>query len=162
MAFTSKQQIEQAKKNIEAQLKLIEQEEKEFEAKAEGFALIEKERVKYEEAVKKIAEKFKISEADLKALNGPKALISFEYDAVVGGVVGRKTYEWYMGKIGKAPTEFEVEKSKGAENMKTHLTEEGKDWIATNEGKKQFEYFMLSSEQKKGISATDKKEKYFM
>jgi len=162
MAFISKAQIEQAKKNIEAQLKALEQEEKDFEAKAEGFKLIHAEKEKYNQAVSKIAEKFKITAEELKAVDGPKALIYFEYDAIVSGVVSRKGYEWYMGKIGKAPLEFETEKTKGAENMKTHLTEEGKAWIATDKGKKQFEYFMMTKTQKEAVTAADKKAVYFM
>lgn len=162
MAFTSKQQIEQAKKNIEAQLKLLEQEEKDFEAKAEGFKLIEAEKEKYHASVKKIAEKFKITDEEVKAMNSPKPLIVFEYETLFNGIKTPKSYEWYMGKIGKAPNEFELKKSEGADSMKLLLTEAGKEWISTTKGQGQFAWFMLSTEQKKAIGATDKKEKYFM
>lgn len=101
MALQTKEQIAAQRKALAEQLKKLEEEEQNFEKKAEGFKKLEELQAKFETDSKKIATQFHISDDDLKAFFGPKALIAyyFEKDGV------QKSYEWYKGKIGKAPME---------------------------------------------------------
>ncbi|WP_175878064.1 hypothetical protein [Burkholderia sp. BCC0097] len=144
MALQTKEQLAKQRELLALQLQKIEEEEKNFEKKQEGFTKLEELQAKFDTDCQKIAKQFHIAEEELKAFFGPKPLIAFYFEKA--GV--QKVYEWYKGKIGKAPMEFEMVKSQGEEAVKQHLTEAGKIWIATDDGAKEFKAFVKGKEKK--------------
>jgi hypothetical protein len=142
--MATKDEISFKRKQLEDQLAKLEAEEKNFDKKAEGFKKLEELKDKFEADKLKIATQFFINEDELKAFFGPKILIRFGYTKLGEP----KTYEWHKGKIGKAPTEWEAIKIMGSDEVRKYLTEDGKAWFATDEGKEEFKTYMTPAKKK--------------
>lgn len=127
----TKQQIIAQKLNIQAQLKMLEEQEANYEKKAEGFKKLEELQEKYEENRTSMAKKYFITDDELEQLDAPKPVFVIPYKDSLGA---NKIYEWFKGKIGKAPKEVDNIKALGLEEVMKFISEEGKEYLETTEG----------------------------
>ena len=127
----TKSQITAQKLNIQAQLKMLEEQEANFEKKAEGFKKLEELQEKYEENRIAMAKKYFITDEELEQLDAPKPVFSIPYRDSLGA---NKVYDWFKGKIGKAPKEIDTIKALGLEEVMKYITAEGKEFLESDDG----------------------------
>ena len=130
---------------MQEQLKHLEEQEANYEKKAEGFNKLQELEAKYNESRTAMAKKFFITEEEMAALNAPKAVFSIPYKDSLNQ---SKTYDWFPGKIGKAPSMVDSMKSDGLDAVMKFATDYGKEWMETDTGKVTLKAWMAPKPKK--------------
>ena len=141
----TKDQIAIQRSRMQAELKYLEEQEANYEKKAEGFTKLKELEAKYVEARIAMAKKFFITEDEMTVLNSPKSVFSIPYKDSLGV---SKTYDWFPGKIGKAPTMVDLLKVDGLDGLMEFATDFGKEWMKTDAGKIALKVWMTPKTKK--------------
>lgn len=145
MTFLTKAQIEAQIKAAEETIKALQNQEKNFAKKQEGAVKIKELEAKFESDKEAICKQYEITAEELKSIMQPEAVIAYTYTAKIGG---QKTYTWWPGRLGKAPTEFELIKSQGADAVVQYLTAYGREYVTTTAGAAAFKSYMTPKPKK--------------
>lgn len=147
----TKEQIAAQRAQMEQQLKFLQEQESNYEKKAEGFKKLQELEEKFKENRAKLAKQYFITDEEMEVLNAPKFVFAIPYKDSLGQ---SKVYEWRKGKIGKAPNEVEDLKAHGMEALSKYLTEFGKEYAETEEGKMAIKQWLTPKPKKVKAVAT--------